>query len=165
MGADDEWEDYELRAGVDYGDTVIGISRDSWTDYATRLGLITPAPADMPAAANKYHAVPVTIDGRRFASRKEAARFLELRLLEKAGAIADLECQPVFPLHVLELWRSGAPLQITTIGRYTADFRYCDCTSGEIVIEDVKSSATRTEAYGLRKRLAEVIHGVCIREV
>ena len=103
-----------------------------------------------------------------FVSRqKEAARFLELRLLEKTGAIADLERQPVFPLYVMEVWRSQVPIRITTVGKFTADFRYTNLTIGaigEIVVEDTKSDPTKTEAYRLRKRLAEVIHGMTVTE-
>ena len=137
--------------------------RDHWTHYAETHGLLREAPAAAPAS--KYHAIPVHVDGQRFASKKEAARFLELQLWQKHGQIADLECQPVFPLHVLELWRSGAPIVITTVGRFTADFRYTNLQTGEVVVEDVKSSATRTEAYRLRKRLVEAIHGITISEV
>ena len=143
--------------------------RDSWTAYADRLGLIGPdvAPAELarPAAGNKYHAQPVHIDGVRFASRKEAARYLELTLLRKTGAIDELELQPVFPLHVMEVWRSQVPIRITTIGKFTADFRYRDLQTGEIVVEDTKSEVTKTEAYRLRKRLAETIHGIHVREL
>jgi hypothetical protein len=138
--------------------------RDAWTTYATREGLIREDPAPGPLA-NKYHALPVHVDGIRLASKKEAARYLELRLREKAGLIAELELHPVFPLHILELWRSGLPVTITTVGKYTADFRYCDLQTGEIVVEDTKAEATRTEAYRLRKKLAEAIHGITITEV
>jgi hypothetical protein len=105
------------------------------------------------------------VDGRWFASKKEAARFRWLQTLEAAGMIGRLELQPRFPLHIMEIWRSQVPIVVTTIGHYTADFQYVDLTTGEIVIEDVKSSATTTEAYRLRKRLAEAIHGIAIREV
>jgi len=136
----------------------------SWTAYAEAEGLII----DAPLRESKYHAIPVHVDGVRFASKKEAARYLELRLLEKAGLIADLECQPVFPLHVMEIWRSGAPIVVTTVGRFTADFRYTDLgvyAVGEIVVEDVKSEVTKTTDYKLRKAIAEHIHGIYVREV
>ena len=143
--------------------------RDSWTAYAARAGLIRPdvAPAELerPAPANKYHAVPIHVDGVRFASRKEASRYLELKLMSKAGVIDELTLQPVFPLHVMEIWRSQAPIVITTVGRFTADFQYRDLTTGEIVVEDVKSHVTKTEAYRLRKRIAEAVHGITIREL
>jgi hypothetical protein len=143
--------------------------RDAWTAYAERHGLIAPdlVPAELarPAPTNKYHAEPIHVDGVRFASKKEAARFLELKLLQNVGAIDELECQPVFYLHVMEIWRSQVPIRITTIGKFTADFRYRDLQTGEIVVEDTKSEATKTEAYRLRKRLAECVHGIYVREV
>jgi hypothetical protein len=142
---------------------VINPDRESWTAYAESHGLVREAPA-VPRP-NKYHAEAIHVDGVRFASKKEAARFLELQLWQKHGQIDELECQPVFPLHVLELWRSGLPVVITTIGKYTADFRYRNLHTGEIVVEDVKSTATRTEAYTLRKKAAEAIHGITVVEV
>jgi hypothetical protein len=141
--------------------------RDAWTAYAERAGLVRslqPVVTNTPKP-NKYHAIPVHVDGVRFASKKEAARYLELRLWEKAGQIAELERQPVYPLHILELWRSSAPLVITTVGKYTADFRYLNLVTGEYVVEDVKSEATRTRDYRLRKTIAEAIHGITIVEV
>jgi len=148
----------------------IGGDRDSWTTYAQANGLIVPSPRIRPTPppaprGNKYHAEPAYVDGIRFDSKKEARRFSELRALERVHAIDQLERQPEFPLHVMEVWRSQVPIRITTIGKFTADFRYRDRTSGEIVVEDTKSDATKTEAYRLRKRLAEVIHGVHVREL
>lgn len=139
--------------------------RAAWTAYAERAGLVRDVPPTVTPTANKYHADPVHVDGVRFASKKEAARFLELRLWEKHGHIDALECHPVFPLHVMELWRSGAPSVITTVGHFTADFRYTSLVTGEIVVEDVKSPATKTTAYRLRKRLVEAIHGITVVEV
>ena len=145
--------------------------RDAWTSYAARAGLIAPntAPAELerqaPAPANKYHAEPIHVDGVRFASKREAARYLELKLMSKAGLIDELELQPVFPLHVMEIWRSQVPIRIATVGKFTADFRYRDLSTGEIVVEDVKSTVTKTEAYRLRKRIAEAVHGITIREL
>jgi hypothetical protein len=139
--------------------------RDAWTQYAETQGLVRALQPVVTNAPNKYHAIPVHVDGQRFASKREAARFLELRLLEKQGEIADLVCQPVYPLHIMELWRSGAPIVITTVGKFTADFEYVNLSTGEIVTEDVKSTATRTEAYRLRKKLVEAIHGITITEV
>jgi Protein of unknown function (DUF1064) len=145
--------------------------RQAWTTYAERHGLLRGngnGNGDAPGARqgeNKYGATAVHIDGVRFASKKEAARFLELQLMQKHGLIADLETQPIFPLHVMEIWRSGLPIRITTVGRYTADFRYLNLDTGEIVVEDTKSAPTKTEAYRLRKHLAEVIHGITVTEL
>lgn len=145
--------------------------RDSWTNYAKRNGLIQTdqAPAVDPVARqaprNKYGARRTQVDGIWFDSIKEANRYQELKVQARTGAIDDLELQPAFPLHVMELFRSLPPIQITTVGTFTADFRYLDIGTAEIVVEDVKSDYTKTEAYRLRKRLAEVIHGIHVREL
>lgn len=141
--------------------------RSGWTAYAERHGFVRSLqpPVSNATPENKYHAIPIHVDGVRFASKKEAARFLELQCWQKAGQIADLEVHPVYPLHVMELWRSGSPIVVTTVGKFTADFQYLNMQTGEIVVEDVKSNATRTEAYRLRKRLVEAIHGITVTEV
>ncbi|HEY6967364.1 MAG TPA: DUF1064 domain-containing protein, partial [Burkholderiales bacterium] len=48
----------------------------------------------------KFGNVPTFVGARRFASKAEAARYGELRTLEHAGAIRDLECQPRYRLEV-----------------------------------------------------------------
>ena len=48
----------------------------------------------------KYNARKVEIDGITFDSLKEANRYSELKLLEKAGLIKDLTLQPRFNLKV-----------------------------------------------------------------
>lgn len=47
---------------------------------------------------NKYHAQKVEFDGKRFDSRREARRYAELRLLERAGEITGLRTQVPFEL-------------------------------------------------------------------
>lgn len=89
----------------------------------------------------KYNNVRTTIDGITFDSKKEAARYSELRLLEIGNAISDLECQPKIPLMV-----NGQKL-----GHYIGDFKYRE--GGEWVIEDVKSKATMTPVYRLKKKI------------
>lgn len=46
----------------------------------------------------KYGNKKITIDGIEFDSRKEAERYSELKLLERAGEIKDLELQKSFEL-------------------------------------------------------------------
>lgn len=144
--------------------------------------------SDEPVAlrANKYHAQVCTVDGIRFASRKEARRYEHLKLLQAAGEIKELELQPEFEIVVFELdsvgvstipkrpgypksggetWYSFSSRRPVICGRFRADFRYIDAQTGEVVTEDTKSRPTKTEAYRLRKRLVEAIHGVTIREV
>ena len=116
-------------------------------------------------ARNKYGAKPATVDGIRFDSTKESRRYGELRLLEKARIIKNLETQPTFPIDVVELFRQDRSPCLVHCGMFTADFRYVEVATGEVVIEDTKSGPTKTTAYRLRKRLVEAIHGITIREV
>jgi hypothetical protein len=101
----------------------------------------------------KYGNAPTRIEGKFFASKKEARRYRELLLLERGGIIADLETQPVFDLDVNGIH----------IARYIADFRYRDLERGCIVVEDVKG--VRTEIYKLKARLLKAIHGIEVEEV
>lgn len=105
----------------------------------------------------KYRNNPVVVDNVRFDSRKEAAHYQQLTLLQRAGAICRLECHPRFDLHAT----NGAK-----IGRFTADFLYVDPHNGEVFVLDVKSPITRREtSYRLRKKLVEAEHGITVQEV
>lgn len=104
-------------------------------------------------------AKPVWIDGIRFASKAEAKRYTDLKLLEKVGAIHALEVQPVFPIEVMNLSNG----EVTLVGVYKADFRYRSSTSAITVIEDVKGM--RTVIYRLKKRLVEALYGIQIQEI
>ena len=88
----------------------------------------------------KYRNVRVRIDGITFDSLREAARYGELKLLQGAGLIRDLEVHPVYALQVLELTEATAPpWVIHTVGTYAADFRYhvvCDRTGHHRGCED-----------------------------
>lgn len=106
-----------------------------------------------PKKPSKYRNKPVAIDGHRFASQLEAKRYRELKLLERAGEIAELELQPRIP--------------ITINGRhvctYVADFRYRDKRNGSTVHEDAKG--VRTAVYRLKKALCWAVHGIEIKEI
>jgi hypothetical protein len=101
----------------------------------------------------KYRAKPTTIDGIRFASKAEARRYQELKLLERAGEIHNLETHPKYTLSVNN----------QVICTYTADFRYEE--SGEVIVEDVKSRPTMTPVYRLKKKLMKAIYDIDIKEV
>src|SRR5512146_2768851 len=88
---------------------------------------------------SKYGNKPTEVDGVRFASKREAARYSELKLLERAGQISALRLQPAFPLDV-----NGVP-----ITRYVADFSYVE--NGKRVVEDVKGY--RTKEYQMKAKL------------
>lgn len=113
---------------------------------------------------SKYGAVPCKVEGIRFASQKEAARYRELRLLERAGEIRDLVLQPTFPLmvHAQHPWMKRV-LAATCIGRYVADFQYVRVSGGSVVIEDVKG--VRTPLYRWKKKHVEAQHGITVTEV
>lgn len=80
-------------------------------------------------------------DGVEFASKREARRWGELCLLQKAGQIACLERQVP-----IELQGQNGPIPTPTGRpmRYVADFRYIDQRSGLTVIEDAKGHETDT---------------------
>lgn len=115
-----------------------------------RLGA-APTPERQPKYGNRK----VEADGITFDSQKEGVRYWELKQLRQRGEIRDLECHPVFRFE----------LNGVRIGRYTADFRYVDATTGETIVEDVKSDATKTTAYRLRKRLMKAFHNIDVKEV
>ena len=105
---------------------------------------------------NKYGAKKVVLDGITFDSQKEARRWSELKLLEKAGEITDLRRQVVIKLmgqHRPLYTRSGRQMRITV------DFAYIE--GGQQVYEDSKGVPTRD--YEVRKAVAEAM-GYSIRE-
>ena len=100
-------------------------------------------------AYNKYGNKKVVVDGYTFDSKKEARRYGELKLLVRAGRIKDLELQPKFEL-IPTIRTDTETLRKVS---YYADFQYVDVESGKIIVEDVKSVATKTPVYLLKKRL------------
>lgn len=103
-------------------------------------------------AYSKYHNKKTEVDGIVFDSRREASRYLELKILERAGEIQDLILQPSFDLIV----QGGKK-----VGKYYADFRY---SMGEkSVVEDAKGA--KTAVYKLKKRIVEAVYGIKIVEV
>jgi Protein of unknown function (DUF1064) len=111
--------------------------------------------------AQKYHAQPQVVDNIRFASKAEARRYSELKLLERAGEIRELELQPRFPLRAGTNLHSR--LEDAIVGAYVADFRYRSGPTGILVIEDVKGM--RTALYRWKKRHFELQYGLTITEI
>ena len=103
----------------------------------------------------KYHNHKTLYQGVQFDSRKEADRYRDLLLMERAGHIRNLELQPRYDLVV-----NGHKL-----GFYKADFRYEEVVTGQSVTEDVKSPVTKTAVYRLKKKLVKALYGVEIIEV
>lgn len=86
-------------------------------------------------------------------------------MMQAAGQIQALEFQPRYPLVVWPLTGTCEPGGATVIGHYTADAKYWDCRTKREVVEDVKSTATRTTAYRLRRKLMKAIYGIDVVEV
>ena len=106
---------------------------------------------------NRFAVAPVeqrTFDSIVFASKKEMKRYTELWLLVRAKVIQDLELQPEFKVSINDQHYCT----------YTADFAYTQ--NGERIIEELKSTGTAKDAaYRLRKKAAELFHGVKIRVI
>ena len=104
--------------------------------------------AGKPKVRNKYGASKTTANGIKFDSRAEADRYEVLMAMLKAGTISDLRLQPHFTL--AEAWKTpdGDPVRSIV---YIADFSYW--RDGRLIIEDVKSKATRTPQYSMKRKL------------
>jgi hypothetical protein len=94
---------------------------------------------------NKYRAKAVIIDGHRFPSIAEGARYSELKFLVRSKAISDLELQPVFVLQD-KFKRAGKTHRAI---KYIADFRYKE--NGATIVEDYKGM--KTDVYKIKKKL------------
>ena len=105
--------------------------------------------------ASKYHNRKTLVDGIQFDSQKEANRYQELILMERAGLIRSIELQPRYDLIV-----NGHKL-----GFYKGDFRYEVVATSILMVEDVKSPATKTAVYRLKKKLVKALYGIEIIEV
>jgi len=115
------------------------------------------------AARSKYRAVRTAVDGITFASKKEAKRYGELRLMEKAGEISWLKIQVPYEIEINGI----------RVCRYIADFVYDELVPDPFthyaskkiwkpVVEDCKGMKTAT--YRLKKKLMLACHGITIKE-
>ena len=102
---------------------------------------------------SKYRNIRTVVDGHKFASKAEARRYGELKLLEKSKSIFNLYLQ--------------RPFYITIHGvhvcTYICDFSYTEMPSGAYVVEDVKG--VRTAAYRIKAKLMRAVYGITIKEV
>jgi hypothetical protein len=98
---------------------------------------------------SKYRNRAVVIDGMRFASQSEAARWSELVLLQRAGQISDLKRQVVFACEV-----NGE-----LVTKYLADFVYT--RDGQRVVEDRKGGP-ETALFRMKSKLLHACHQIDI---
>lgn len=101
---------------------------------------------------SKYGSKKTMIDGIIFDSKREANRYCELKLLEKAGKIKDLKLQHQFLLQP-PFKKNGKTIRAIT---YVADFVYFDLERMRNVVEDVKGY--KTDVYQLKKKIFEYIY-------
>lgn len=123
----------------------------------------------------KYHNTKVVIDGIKFDSKREARRYQQLKLMEKAGVICDLKRQVKYELVPAQYIDGKCVERAVT---YTSDFEYYilkplkqrtvmvgpeEKTIGKHVVEDVKGM--RTQEYVIRRKLMLYKYGIRISEV
>ena len=110
----------------------------------------------------KYLRAREAADARRFQIHCEITEIAEIdKLLERTGKITFLQRQPSFVI-VPKQVRDGKMIERQVV--YKADFAYKD-ENGEDVVEDVKSPATKTKVYILKRKLMLWEYGIQIREV
>lgn len=119
--------------------------------HRARLGLDTEDHAVRPARKAKYRNQKTEVGDRVFDSKLEAARFVQLKRMQEAGIICNLQCQVPFAIEV------GGVL----ICKYIADFVYID-TDGRQVVEDAKG--VRTREYIIKRKLMKAVHRIDIKE-
>lgn len=107
---------------------------------------------------NKYRNIKTKIDGITFDSHKEAQRYAELKMLEKAGVISELELQKKFELQPAFYYQGHKQRPIY----YVCDFYYRE--GDRYVIEDVKSAITKNNAVYKLKRKMMMYRGYEIKE-
>ena len=111
----------------------------------------------------KYHNNKTDVDGITFDSQKEANRWGELKLMERAGEIYDLKRQVPFVLIPTQREQNGKLIEKEV--KMVVDFTYRDIRTGRLVVEDVKSPATKTTQYIIKRKLMLYRHGLRIKEV
>lgn len=104
---------------------------------------------------SKYRSKKTIVDSITFDSAKEARKYVDLRNMQNAGLILNLQTQ--FPVQCM------VDGQVAFI--WWADFMYLDAKTMERIYMDVKSPMTRKlPVYALKKKLLKICHGIEITE-
>ena len=118
----------------------------------------------MDGSKTKYGAKKTTLDGITFDSRKEALRYRELMLLQRAGKISRFELQKKYVL--IPAQRINGKV-VERECSYIADFVYQE--NGKTVVEDVKGYRDPSSAgyakFVIKRKLMLYKYGIRIREV
>ena len=107
---------------------------------------------------NKYGNKKTVVNGITFDSKHEATRYVELRYMERAGLISDLQTQVAYEL-IPSQKRGGKVVERPV--KYVADFVYK--RDGETVVEDAKG--LRTKEYIIKRKLLLWEYGLRVIEV
>ncbi len=99
---------------------------------------------------NKYRNKKVIVDEKEFDSKREGNRYKELKLLERAGEIKNLELQPRFLLQD-SFKKNGRTFRKI---EYVADFKYIE--NGKTIVEDVKGM--QTDVFKLKHKIFEKVY-------
>ena len=97
---------------------------------------------------HKFKAVSCESDGIKFPSKKERKRYLELKLLQKAGDVLFFQMQ--------------VPFHLPGGVKYLCDFQVY-WNNGNITFEDVKGM--KTPMYKLKKKQVEELYPITITEI
>ena len=109
----------------------------------------------------KYHNKIVEIDNIKFQSKKESRRYTELKWLERAEIIKELELQKQFELQPKYTNSNGEHIRAIT---YVCDFYYYDNEKQKYIVEDTKGF--RTDVYLLKKKIFEYVYpNLTIKEI
>ena len=110
---------------------------------------------------NKYGAKRITLSGKKHDSLAESRRFSELSRQQRLGFITDLKRQVPFELIPAQRDEDGKLLERAVT--YKADFTYYK--DGKLVVEDVKSVATKTDSYIIKRKLMLYVHKIKLVEI
>lgn len=130
----------------------------------------------MAKSKSKYHAKKSVVDGIEFDSKKEADRYLELKMLQRRGEIRDLQMQVPFvliPAQYEERIEYTPKKRKEKVVRrlveqkvsYIADFVYT--MDGKVIVEDVKGyrKGTAYSVFSIKRKLMLERHGIKVVEV
>lgn len=132
-------------------DVPLSTRRPHWTEeefqsWLTKQGKAEHLPVPLKKQPeSKYRNQKVATEEGTFDSKREYARWNELKLMQQAGLISALEHHKRIPLEV-----NGKP-----ICDYIADFVYYE--NGAEVWEDFKGM--QTDVFRLKKKLIHAVYG------
>lgn len=124
---------------------------------------------------NKLNAQKTVVDGITFASKHEANRYCELKLLQRAGKITNLKCQVPYELipnqyeTVKEITKTGKGKEKKVLiergVKYIADFQYEK--DGKTIVEDAKGfkGGATYSIFIIKRKLMLLRYGIVVEEV